>query len=209
MSKYSIFLSVICVLRNCENECESIIEKISNQMSILSDDYEIIIIDNSSSDSTINILKKLTKGTNAVKNLQIFSLTNQVDETIAAWAGIENSLGDYVITLNPDTDDIDYTSKILDESIPNYDITFITNNYAYEEYGLVKIFNSFSNIIKNFIPFSNTQNKDSSFRILSRKVVNFLLNYPRPTAVYSNLASITGFNKKNISYNYSFKSKKK
>jgi len=41
--------------------------------------------------------------------------------------------------------------------------------------------------------------------MISRKVINFIFNYPKPYIVFSNLASITGFKKLQIEYDYEFK----
>mgnify|MGYP001251852312 CR=1 FL=1 len=90
MNKHSLFLSIVCVLQNKESECKEIINNISKVITNLTDDYEIIVVDNSSKDKTTKILEELTCGNDAVKNLQVFSLTNEVDKNIANWAGVES-----------------------------------------------------------------------------------------------------------------------
>ena len=52
MSKHSLFLSIVCVLQNKESECKEIINNISKVITNLTDDYELIVIDNSSKDKT-------------------------------------------------------------------------------------------------------------------------------------------------------------
>ena len=209
MIQYPIFLSIVCVLRNKNELCDEIINNLKNQIAELTTDYELIIIDNASEDGTIQVLKEMTKGIKAVENLQVYSLTNQVSDNIAAWAGIENSLGDYVITINPEVDDINFIPEILKQSIPNSDITFVVNNFK-EKGGLfntliISIFNFLSKILNH----SKPKNKDSNYRMLSKKVVNFILNYPKPSIIYNNLASITGFSKNNLFYDHEHIEKKK
>ena len=209
MIPYPIFLSVVCVLRNKENQCEQIIINLKSQISKLTTDYELIIIDNSSDDGTIQVLKKLTQGINAIENLQIYSLTNEVSENIAAWAGIENSLGDYVITINPEIDDVGFIPELLKQSIPNSDITFVLNKFKKK----VNLFSTFIICVFNFLSKILSQpkpeNNDSDYRMLSKKVVNFILNYPRPSIIFNNLASVTGFSKNILSYDYEYVKKKK
>jgi glycosyltransferase involved in cell wall biosynthesis len=209
MIPYPIFLSVVCVLRNKEKLCEEIIKNLQDQISELTIDYELIIIDNSSDDKTVQVLKKLTKGPKAIENLQVYSLTNEVSNNIAAWAGIENSLGDYVITINPEIDDMNFIPEILKQSIPNSDITFVINKFKKK----VNLLNTFIMTIFNFLSKILNQpkslNKDSNYRLLSKKVVNFILNYPRPSIIYNNLVSVTGFNKNNLFYDYEYVEKKK
>lgn len=185
MSKYSFFLSVVCVLHNKEAECKNIIKDISNKINNLVSDYEIIIVDNSSTDKTLEILKKLTIGKDQIKNMHIYSLTSHVEENIAAWAGVENSIGDYVITANPDDDDINFIPEILEKTIPEYDIVFIENKFRKNKSPINYFFKNISN---------------SKFKMVSRKTINFLLNHPKPYLIYNNLSSITGFNKIKIEY---------
>lgn len=205
MSKYPLFLSIVCVLQNKENECKEIIGNISKVLTSLTENYEIIIVDNSSNDKTINILEDLASGNDAVKNLQVFSLTNKVDKSIAIWAGVENSLGDYVITLDPEKDDINFIPKILEKTIPDTDISFINNNFDFKHNFFDNSLILLNKFFLKFIPKTKINYKGSEFRMISRKVINFIFNYPKPHIVFSNLASITGFKKLQIEYFYEFK----
>lgn len=205
MNKYPLFLSIVCVIHNKENECKEIINNISKVITNLTDDYEIIIVDNSSKDKTIKILEELTRGNDAVKNLQVFTLTNKVDKNIASWAGVENSLGDYVITLDPDIDDINFIPKILEKTIPDIDVSFINNSFKLKHNFFDNSLILLNKFFLRFIPKTKINFKGSEFRMISRKVINFIFNYPKPYIVFSNLASITGFKKLQIEYDYEFK----
>jgi len=209
MSKYSLFLSIVCVLQNKENECKQTISNLSKVITKLTDDYEIIVVDNSSNDETIKILEDLTRGNNSIKNLQIFSLTNKVDKNTAIWAGVENSLGDYVITVDPEIDDVNFIPEILEKNTPNTDILFINNNYEPKLDIFNKLLILLNKFFLTFIPKTKINYKGSEFRMISRKVINFMFNYPKPYIVFCNLASITGFNKLNVEYYHKFKVAKK
>ncbi|MDB2546047.1 glycosyltransferase, partial [Candidatus Pelagibacter bacterium] len=200
---------IVCVLRNKNELCSEIIDNLKNQIAELTTDYELIIIDNASEDGTIQVLKEMTKGIKAVENLQVYSLTNQVSDNIAAWAGIENSLGDYVITINPEVDDINFIPEILKQSIPNSDITFVVNNFKKKDGLFNTLIFSIFNFLSKILNHSKPKNKDSNYRMLSKKVVNFILNYPKPSTIYNNLASITGFSKNNLFYDHEHIEKKK
>ncbi len=209
MSKYSFFLSIVCVLQNKESECEQTIKNISKVIANLTDDYEIIIVDNSSNDKTIKILENLTSGNDSIKNLQVFSLTNEVDTNTAIWAGVENSLGDYVITIDPEVDDVNFIPEILEKNIPNTDILFINNNFKPNYNIFDNLIILLNNFFLKFIPKTKINYKGSEFRMISRKVINFIFNYPKPYIVFSNLASITGFKKLDLKYHHKFKINKK
>jgi hypothetical protein len=65
------------------------------------------------------------------------------------------------------------------------------------------------NFLSKILNQPKSLNKDSNYRLLSKKVVNFILNYPRPSIIYNNLVSVTGFNKNNLFYDYEYVEKKK
>ncbi len=141
-----IKVSIITVTYNCEN----VIEK--NIKSCLNIPYvEHIIIDNYSSDKTINILKKYEKNTKIIFNNKNFGFTK------ANNIGIKIAKGDYIFLLNPDAylmqNVTENLSDILDNRkdvgavspvliFPNNEIQNYTRRFP----------NPFSLFVESFIP---------------------------------------------------------
>ena len=100
-----IFISIVLVLKNQALHLNKIICESSYCIEPLVVDYELIIVDNASNDESVLALKKLT-AENGMPNLQVFVLTKEVDADTAAWVGLENALGDFVVVIDPLTDDI-------------------------------------------------------------------------------------------------------
>jgi len=76
-------------------------------------DFEIIIIDNKSTDDSITIINGLTKNHSAAKSI---SLNDKVSFSEANNIGFENSIGEYVLIMNPD---IIFTEPLLGKLIFN------------------------------------------------------------------------------------------
>jgi len=100
-SQSNTFVSVVVPLCDAAAGVEQMIRDIDQVLHPLFSHYEIVLVDDGSRDNTVNIVQSLQK---QVKNIQLFCLHPRRGFDIALVAGIDNSIGDSVITLNPETD---------------------------------------------------------------------------------------------------------
>ena len=200
MENSQIFLSVVCVFRNKGKYLDGILENASKVMATLVRDYEIIIIDNASDDESLNLLKKIT-GKNGIPNLQVYALTREVDTDVAFWVGLENALGDYVVAMDPLSDEIDFLSAMLKEAINGADVVFANNRQKQKQSfmyrGACSVFNAFYKIFNGI----HLTKEAPQYRLLSRRVVNFILQHPQPALTYRYLPATGGFARVNLDYN--------
>lgn len=199
MTCFPIFLSVVYVLRNQEGELEKIVKNALSQLALFVTDYELIIIDNGSNDNSIEVLKKLTSHS-GLPNIQVYALIKEVDTDTASWVGLENSLGDFVAVIDPLTEDIAFLPQMLDKAVSGIDVVFAKNKMkprqslayrmAYESFmALYKFFNGM-----------NLAKEAPQYRLLNKRVVNFILQHPQPAVTYRYLPASGGFSRFNISY---------
>lgn len=199
MQKIPVFLSVAYVLRNESVQLEEILRAASTVLNSLVSDYELIIVDNSSDDESVSILKKLT-GENGLPNLQVYALTKEVDADTAAWVGLENALGDFIAVINPLDDDINFLPELLDKAVSGADVVFANNeqktsqSFAYR--GAYVIFNQ----LYKWFNGIHLAKEAPQYRVLSKRVVNFILQHPQPAMTYRHLPATGGFARVNLSY---------
>ncbi|SEO62598.1 glycosyltransferase [Pseudomonas zeae] len=199
---FPVFLSVVFVVRNQSNHLGSILADAVERMSTLVSDYELIVVDNASDDDSISILKSLT-AENGLPNLQVYALTKEVDADTASWAGLENALGDFVAVIDPLVDDIAFLPEMLDKAVSGADVVFAKNkqnppqSFAYEvAYSVFnKVYKSFNGI--------HLATDAPQYRVLSKRVVNFILQHPQPSVTYRHLPATGGFARANLNYSSS------
>lgn len=199
MPFFPIFLSIVCVVRNQAQDLTHIISEISEQVKSLVSDHELIIVDNASSDHSIAQLKKLS-GEDGIPNLQIYALTKEVDSETGYWVGLENALGDFVLVIDPLLDDIHFLPTMLEQAVSGSDVVFASNEQRPAQSLTYRFaFGTFNRLYK-WLNGIRLDKEAPQYRVLSKRVVNFILQHPNPAVTYRHLPASGGFAKANLSY---------
>lgn len=199
MTFFPVFLSVVLVVRNQGARLEDILASAVDSVSPLVSDYEIVVVDNASGDDSVGVLKRLA-GEDGLPNLQVYALTKEVDMDTASWVGLENALGDFVAVIDPLVDDIAFLPQMLDKAVSGADVVFATNekrppqsvayDLAYAVFNrLYKVFNGI-----------HLAKEAPQYRVLSKRVINFILQHPQPSVTYRHLPATGGFARVNLQY---------
>lgn len=201
---YSVFLSVVINLRQSINP--SITSRLTQMTALLSNlvsDYELIIVDNGSMNNEIlSELKKLT-AIDGLPNLQVYSLTKEIDSDTLAWLGLENALGDYVTILDfDDIESFNILPKMLEEATNGYDVVFARNILQHKNEPIsYRMANSiFNSLYRIFNKGLNLNKEAPKYRLLNKRVVNFILQHHRPAIALRYLPVISGFSKTYVEY---------
>ncbi len=196
---YQIFLSAVLVTRNQSNNLKNMLYETEAILSKLVSDYEIVIVDNASEDDSVAILKNITSE-NGLPNLQVYVLTKEVDSDTASWVGLENALGDIVAVIDFSTDDINFLPKMLDTALGGVDVVFAENEQKPAlSFGYRACFSVFDKLYKWFSGI-HLSKEAPQYRVLSKQVVNFILQHPMPAITYRHLPATGGFAKAYLTY---------
>ncbi|WP_169237329.1 glycosyltransferase [Candidatus Roseilinea sp. NK_OTU-006] len=196
---FPMLLSVVCVLRNQAKHLEELVCEVSSQLASLVTDYEFIVVDNASEDDSMRVLKRLTSES-GYPNLQVYALTKAVDDSTACWAGIENALGDFVAVLDPLVDDIRFLPTMLERAADGADVVFARNQQKPQQGFAYRIASSIFNLLYRLFNGVDLSKEAPSYRLLSRRVVNFILRHPQPVISYRYLPATSGFARVNLEY---------
>ncbi len=127
------FISVVIpLLPDTECECHEKILEIHKALDKITYNYEIILIKQS---IYYNELKSDDSIIDELPSLRILMLSGKNSLEIMYAAGVDNSVGDFVVTMNLETDDASLISNIVEECRTGYDVIVGTskqrNSYAY------------------------------------------------------------------------------
>lgn len=199
MAFFPCFLSVVFVVRNQSEQIEKILSDAASIIASTVSDYELIVVDNASDDDSILQLKRLT-AESGMANLQVYALTKEVDADTASWVGLENALGDFVAVIDPLIDDINFVPQMLDQAVAGADVVFANNSQkpaqslAYRGANIVfhSLYNHFNGV--------HLAKDAPQYRILSKRVINFILQHPHPSMTYRHLPATGGFARAYLNY---------
>jgi polyisoprenyl-phosphate glycosyltransferase len=199
MAFYPVFLSVVLVVRNQGALLEGILRRASQQVASYASDYELIVVDNASNDESVSILKTLT-APQGLPNLQVYALTKEVNSDTAAWVGLENALGDFVAVIDPLIDDIAFLPQMLDKAVSGADVVFANNTQKPRQSLPYRLADSaFHSLYKGFNGI-HLAKEAPSYRLLSKRVINFILQHSQPSLTYRHLPATGGFARANMEY---------
>ena len=196
---FPVFLSVVFVVRDQSENIEKILSDATTGISPLVSDYELIIVDNASNDNCVSVLKNLT-GENGQPNLQVYALTKEVDADTASWVGFENALGDFVAVIDPLSDDIGFLPEMLDKAVSGADVVFAHNKQKPAQSLAYRGANTVFNRLYKWFNGIHLTIDAPQYRVLSKRVINFILQHPQPAMAYRYLPATGGFAKVNLNY---------
>ncbi|MFV3415608.1 glycosyltransferase [Pseudomonas nitroreducens] len=200
MAFFPCFLSVVYVVRNQSGDLKKILADAEAVIAPIVSCYELIVVDNSSEDDSIDTLKRLA-GEDGMANLQVYALTKEVDADTASWVGLENALGDFVAVIDPLVDDIAFIPEMLDRAVGGADVVFANNErkpaqslaYRAAYAAFNGLYNAFSGV--------HLAKDAPQYRMLSKRVINFILQHPQPSVSYRHLPATGGFSRAYLTYN--------
>lgn len=116
----SLFISFIVPARNEEGSLEILYKEIIFEAKKINNPFEIIFVDDGSTDKTLEKLQKIHKYD---KRTKIISLRGWQGKSVALKAGFEESIGNIIITLDADLqDNPKEIKKFLDKLNEGYDL---------------------------------------------------------------------------------------
>lgn len=203
INKEKNFISAVVYVNNDEKNIKEFLEILNN---VLNDNflkYEIICVNDCSTDNTVNEIKKLANTNNS--KITIVNMSFYQGKELAMNAGIDIAIGDFVYEFDTTVIDYDINTviEIYKKSLEGFDIVNATSNK--------KRYKTSSLFYKIFNKFSNNQYKidTDTFRILSRRAINRIHSMnktiPYRKAIYANC----GLKMDTIYYNTIFNQKTK
>jgi len=189
----------------CYNE-EDVIPEIYNRLyhilqnliqNKLITDYEIIFVDDGSTDNTLNTLKMISK-TN--KNVKIISFSRNFGHQAALTAGIWHASGDAIVTLDADLQDPPEIIKdMLSEYFKGYDIIYAARKSRKND----SIFKRWTaSLFYRFLRAMNIEiiYNHADYRLISKKVANEFKKLKETNRFIRGLFPYLGFKYKVVYY---------
>lgn len=164
-------ISLIVPFYNEEENVSFVIKEAFDVLKNLNCEFEIIAIDDCSTDNT---LEKLLKLKNEIKNLRVLKAKKNGGQSSAVWAGIVNSKGDILITIDGDGQNNPKDIPELLKEIENFDIVLGVRKKRMDSL-LKKISSKIANSFRRFVLKDPFKDIGCAFRVFKKGI---LKNFP-------------------------------
>jgi len=191
------FISIVTPTFNEEENIEKLCLSVTNVMEKLKYDYEHIIIDNSSTDSTINILKKIASKD---KRIKVIVNSRNFGHIKSPVYGLLQSSGDASILIAADFQDpVELIEKYISEWKKGHDVGLAQKNNSDENFFnhlIKKIFYKFIKSISEVNLMTNTTGSG----LFDKKIINIIKKIDDPYPYFRGLLSEVTSNIKLIEF---------
>ena len=191
-------ISIIIPFFNEKHNLPLILKEVKKLIQIETNyDFELLLMDNNSTDGSDIVAKEELKSFN---NSRYIKLSRNFGYQANIKAGYDNCKGDAAVQLDADGED---DPKIISEFIKEWekgnDVVYGIREKREENFILSFFRNIFYLFIKKFSEIDIPE-KAGDFRILDKKVVNFLKKFDEKNLYLRGLISFIGFKQKGIKY---------
>lgn len=188
-------VSLIIPAYNEEGNIRKVIETVAEEMVALERDYEILIIDDGSSDNTVEEARSLIRQ----YPVRVICLSRNFGKENAITAGLRRAFGDAVIILDADLQEpVCYLKVFLEHWDEGYKMVFSVRANRDDETYIKRITSRLYYWALNKMVAVKIPPHGRDFRLLDRKVVNAICSLPERNRFMKGLYGWVGFKTKKI-----------
>lgn len=190
-------ISIVVPAYNEEANIAAMYVKLAKELESLPYRYEIMFINDGSSDATLQEILKLAE---AHDNVKYISLTRNFGKESAMLAGLKRIKGDAAIVMDSD---LQHPPTLIGEMVQGYEEGFNQVVARRSRTGDTKVRSILSSLyykLINSITDVDLQDGEGDFRLLSRKAIDAILALSESNRFSKGLFSWIGLSKKTINY---------
>ncbi|MDX1285550.1 MAG: glycosyltransferase family 2 protein, partial [Draconibacterium sp.] len=191
-------ISVVIPLYNEGTLVTRLLSEVSKNLQAIGEAFEIVCVDDGSSDDTLN---KLLEFRSKNKELKVVSLSRNFGLQPALTAGLEYAKGDYVVLMDGDFQDPPEVIPQLFAKIQETkgDVVSALRNKRREKLSKRFYINVFHKVFKN-VTEGNQVEQTGNFSILSRRAVDAILRFTEHNRYFPGIRNFIGFQHSFIVY---------
>ncbi|MGK9043843.1 glycosyltransferase family 2 protein [Mammaliicoccus vitulinus] len=194
-----MLISIIVPLYNEETNISILHEKASNVFLNLSHQFEIIFINDGSTDQSLNVLKSLSERDEHIKYI---SFSNNFGKESAMYCGLEHCNGDAVIIMDSD---LQHPPEIIPKMIQlhedGYNQVVALRNRQNESF-IKKIPAKVFYKLSRYMIDVKLKSGEGDFRLISKEVVNSILKMTEYNRFSKGIFEWVGFNKTTLTFEH-------
>jgi glycosyltransferase involved in cell wall biosynthesis len=190
-------LSVVVPVFNEEELLRELHRRVTSSLDPLDGGYEVVYVDDGSSDRSAEIVEELAE---ANDNVVFVQLSRNFGMEIAMSAGLDHAAGDYVVLMHADLQDPpELVPDMVEEARRGADVVF-ARRIGRDESAAKKFLALIFYTLMKYLAQVPYQGQAGDFRLMSRRVVAALQEMPERRRFVRGMVSWVGFKQEPIEY---------
>lgn len=193
-------LSIVSPVYKAENIVSSLVEKIEESVSKITDDYEIILVEDGSPDNSWQEINKIAKINGKVKGIK---LSRNFGQHYAIIAGLNNVNGDWIVVMDCDLQDQPKEiAKLYAKAMEGYDIV-LAKRKERKDHFYKKISSTLFYKMLSFFTDTKQDKSIANFGVYHKKVIHSILTMGDIVKVFPIMVQWVGYKKTAIDIDHS------
>ena len=190
-----VYISVVIPVYGCGNSLEKLYERLEKTLSLLTNDFEIIMVNDASPDNAWSTIKELSEKDARVKGI---NLSRNFGQHRAITAGLDFVQGNWAVVMDCDLQDQpEEILKLYNKAQEGYDVVFGKRTQRKDKY-FKKLASKTFYKIYDYLTGYDTDHSIANFSIISQKVVENLKKMGEQHKPYGYFVNWLGFKRTDI-----------
>jgi dolichol-phosphate mannosyltransferase len=188
-------LSVVIPVHNESSLIDELVRRVKTNVKLITEDYEIIIVDDGSQDNTWSLIENEAKTENRIQGIKF---SRNFGHHYAITGGLHHSNGEWVVVMDGDLQDRpEVIPELYKKAQEGFDVVFVSRQNRPEKlyYRILQRVFYFLLTLFSGIDFDSRQ---ANFSIISQKVVEAFKKFPENARFYGSTIKWLGFNRSHI-----------
>ncbi|HHH37674.1 MAG TPA: glycosyltransferase [Epsilonproteobacteria bacterium] len=187
-----VTISVVTPVYGCCASLGSLYQRLRDTLSTITEDFEIIMVNDASPDNAWETIKELSRKDERVKGV---NLSRNFGQHKAIVAGLDFAQGDWIVVMDCDLQDQpEDIIKLYNKALEGYDIVFGRRSERKDSI-YKKLSSRLFYIVNDYFTENKMDNTVANFSIISREVLKSVQKFKEQNRVYSLYVNWVGFRK--------------
>ena len=189
------YLSVVIPVYNESTLITELVKRVNNNIKLITEDYEIIIVDDGSQDNTWHLIENEAKLESRIKGIKF---SRNFGHHYAITAGLNNANGEWVVVMDGDLQDRpEVIPELYKKAQEGFDVVFVSRQNRPEKL-YYRIAQKIFYWILKFLSGIDFDSRQANFSIINKKVVDAFKMFTENTRFYGSTIKWLGFSRSYI-----------
>lgn len=188
-------LSIVSPVYRAERLVDLLVRRIKESLINITDNYEIILVDDCSPDNSWRKIKEVAKEDPRIKGIR---LSRNFGQHYAISAGLDQSIGEWIVVMDCDLQDQpEEILKLYQKAQSGYHIVLARRHNRKDGFGK-KLFSKIFYKILSYLTGAEQDNTVANFGIYHRKVIDAVCSMRESIRYFPTMIRWVGFNRTSV-----------